>query len=301
MSRAPSGSVSGGGSTAQRGDDGNGRRHSAATTDTDLYELGRFMEKANALSQGPKSSFKPLLKPGARSGLERGLLFDADEDERHNNHAHVPQHAGHPREHMEWNETDFGQEDAAALQIGGVTMSLPRGHGTGNATAGGGSSSPAGGDTSTPSASRRSSQSSHVSWASRSSRVSASRRSSSRSRRRSRAAPVGVFWGEKNVQASTQPAEIPASMHHLVLRTLISALRSQVVPDDSIPTVLQPPVGRIDDNFYPDSVKQEHEEYFFKYVGGGGGVHSAVFPVWLAAMTSWACFVLDDSFGAARS
>lgn len=73
--------------------------------------------------------------------------------------------------------------------------------------------------------------------------------------------PVGTFWGQKNTRASTLPPVLPATEHHMVLRTLIASVRSQLVPDPSVPTIFQPPQGRVANRFYPDSVLSEHPQY----------------------------------------
>ena len=259
------------GGSAAAGSQRGARRRSRATEasiasmPTTEYKFGKFMTRHGVDGDGGgKTPFRRLLRDGMRDRIVAGEPIGSDEppgsgqvefqdDSDFDSATGSEDSEGYDNFDSAGSESGFAEQPGEALAQ--VTMSNSGAHRASVSSNSSGDSD----STAARLAARR--RSSVASYRSR-------RRRSRRSSRASRApaVPVGVFWGKKNVHASTQPPMLPATEHHLVLRTLISALRAQLVPDDSIPTIFQPPVGRIDDQFYPDSVKQEHEEYFYKCV-----------------------------------
>lgn len=76
--------------------------------------------------------------------------------------------------------------------------------------------------------------------------------------------PRGEFWGQANDHSSTQPLEVPVTDYLSAIRVIISAVRTELVPDVGVPSIFQPPALRLTDSAHPKSVKEEHATYFFR-------------------------------------
>lgn len=272
--------TSAGGGDGQRGEGaGGGAAASEVSMSTTEYKFESFVARTGGgVEAESMSAFRPLLRRGMRDRIVNGEALDEEDGEggggeREDSTDYDSATTG---EREQYDYFDRGEDADVTVAVGGVTMSMPATSGARRASQKSARSVTSGTVPTSPvsQASDGGSQSRRVSFTSAAASTSSQRRGSRRSSRRSSgrrssagpAQPVAMFWGKRNDFASTQPPVLPASQHHLVLRTLISALRTQLVPDDSIPTIFQPPVGRIDDQFYPDSVRQEHEEYFWKCV-----------------------------------